>query len=158
MAMQPPNRRRRRCSGRRSSLGLLIGVLAGLVLAGCGGGSAALAPTEASQAQSTSTPQADPHGKALTELRTVVLRTGEISPSPPGSVLHTRLMTGAMPADRTTAVVLSDEDCEPDAAGVSHCRNGLLLADGKRLVVRHYHSMSTVPCLSPGEEVTVLPS
>lgn len=158
MAIQPP--KRRMWSGRRSSLGVLIGVLAGLVLAGCGGGSASVgvAPTDASQAQSISTPKADPHGKALTELRTVVLRRGEISPSPPGSVLNTRLMTGAMPSDRTTAVVLSDEDCEPDAAGVSHCRNRLLLAGGQKLEVRHYHSMSTVPCLSPGEEVTVLPS
>ena len=158
MAMQPPTGRRRRCSGRLALLGLLIGAVAGLVLAGCGGGSAGPAPADTGRAQSTSTPRADPHGTPLRELRTVVLRRGEISPSPPGSVLHTRLETGAMPSGRTTAVVLSDEDCEPDAAGVSHCRNGLLLADGQRLVVRHYHAMSTVPCLSPGEEVTVLPS
>jgi hypothetical protein len=142
------------------SIVLLVGALTGLVLAGCGGGAGdtGLAPASTPQTQSSSAPRVDPHGKPLVELRTVVLRRSTVSPSPPGSVLHTQLMTGAMPAGRTTAVVLSDEDCEPDAEGVSHCRNGLLLAGGKKIVVRHYHKMSTVPCLSPGEKVQILPS
>lgn len=138
------------------SIILLVGALTGLVLAGCGGGGPA--PADAPQTQASSAPTVDPHGTPLAELRTVVLRRGTVSPSPPGSVLHTQLMTGAMPPARTTAVVLTDEDCEPDAAGVSHCRNKLLLAGGRRLVVRHYHKMSIVPCLSPGEEVEVLPA
>ena len=142
---------------RLSSIVLLVGALTGLVLAGCGGGDAGPAPADAPQAQSSSAPRVDPHGTPLVDLRTVVLRRGTVSPSPPGSVLNTQLTTGAMPPGRTTAVVLTDEDCEPDAAGVSHCRNRLLLAGGRRIVVRHYHKMSVVPCLSPGEEVKILP-
>jgi hypothetical protein len=140
------------------SIVLLVGALTGLVLTGCGGGNAGPAPADAPKTQASTAPTVDPHGAPLVERRTVVLRRDTVSPSPPGSLLHTQLMTGAMPAARTTAVVLSDEDCEPDAAGVSHCRNGLLLAGGKRIVVRHFHKMSTVPCLSPGEEVKILPS
>lgn len=142
---------------RLSSLVLLIGTLTGLVLAGCGGDTAGPVPADAPKTEAAPAPTVDPHGTPLAEVRTVVLRRGDISPSPPGSVLHTQLMTGAMPSRHTTAVVLTDEDCEPDAAGISHCRNKLLLAGGRRISVRHNHKMSIVPCLSPGEEVKIQP-
>ncbi len=53
----------------------------------------------------------------------------------------------------TAAVVETDERCQPDRLGVSHCLNRLRLADGRRLLVRHDHRMADSPCLSPGERV-----
>jgi hypothetical protein len=52
-------------------------------------------------------------------------------------------------------VVLTDEQCQPDAAGVSHCLNTIRLTSGQTIAVRHPHRMSEVPCLAPGERVTV---
>ena len=88
-------------------------------------------------------------------LRTLVVspRNSDPVPSQPGRTLHARLTSGRMPSAATTAVVTSDEDCAPDAAGISNCLNRLRLADGTRLAVRHPHRMAEVPCLSPGERV-----
>lgn len=77
-----------------------------------------------------------------------------------GSFPYTRteslhLLSGSPPAKETTAVTLTDTDCQPDAHGISHCVNELRLADGSVIVLRHDHAMHTVPCLSPGERVTV---
>lgn len=63
---------------------------------------------------------------------------------------------GAPPARTTAGVVLTDTDCAADANGISHCRNVVRLAGGKRLVLRHDHRMSNDPCLSPGEHVRVI--
>jgi hypothetical protein len=66
------------------------------------------------------------------------------------------LLAGALPRQgRVTAVVLSDTDCTPDARGLSHCTNELLLADGERISVRDNHDMRRYPCLTPGETVEV---
>lgn len=65
------------------------------------------------------------------------------------------LMSGTIPARRTTAVVQTDTNCEPDAYGISHCSNILRLADGSLMEVRHDHNMQIYPCLDPGETVTV---
>jgi hypothetical protein len=88
-------------------------------------------------------------------LRTLVVspRHSDPVPSRPGRTLHARLTGGRMPRAAITAVVTSDEDCAPDAAGISNCLNRLRLADGTRLAVRHPHRMAEVPCLSPGERV-----
>ncbi len=88
-------------------------------------------------------------------LRTLlVFRGTEPSPSE-GTALRAQLLDGRVPAGRTVAVVLTDEDCAPDGQGISHCANALRLPNGNTLTVRHPHSMAVVPCLTPGERVLV---
>ena len=41
---------------------------------------------------------------------------------------------------------------------VSRCRNEMQLQDGSRIVLRHPHDMSAVPCLAPGEDVLLVPA
>lgn len=53
------------------------------------------------------------------------------------------------------ATVLTDDNCEPDQHGISHCLNELRYEDGTVATVRHDHSMATDACLSPGERVIV---
>jgi hypothetical protein len=65
------------------------------------------------------------------------------------------LTKGKRPATATTATVVSDTDCAADRNGISHCANILRLASGRRITVRHDHSMMNDPCLSPGERVHV---
>ena len=65
------------------------------------------------------------------------------------------LLSGAMPHGTVKATVTTDENCDPDAQGYSHCRNDLRLADGSVLHLRHNHPMGMVACLAPGEEVIV---
>lgn len=99
----------------------------------------------------------DPHGTALPETRSVSLSRS--MPSPSGfDGLHAKLVSGAMPAAPLTATVLSDEQCQPDARGISHCLNRMRLADGTELEVRHPHDMTKVACLAPGEHVRLVPS
>jgi hypothetical protein len=57
------------------------------------------------------------------------------------------------PAREQFAEVVTDENCEPDAEGVSHCSNNIKLKNGKILRVQHAHRMHEVPCLVPGEKV-----
>ena len=99
----------------------------------------------------------DPHGTALPAERSVALSEG--MPSPSGfDGLHAKLVAGAMPAAAVTATVLTDEQCQPDARGISHCLNRLRLPDGTELAVRHPHDMTKVACLAPGERVRLVPS
>lgn len=79
-------------------------------------------------------------------------------PSPPGGRLHAFFVSGRMPGGPSAATVLTDEDCAPDRRGVSRCLNRLQLASGRTLAIRHPHSMMEVPCLSPGERVSVRPA
>lgn len=96
--------------------------------------------------------------KAPGEPRTVVV--GSMTDSLPGTsneagYLMTNLRAGQIPAGATTATVLTDTNCEPDADGVSHCLNDLQI--GKIVItVQHHHQMHSVPCLSPGETVTLM--
>ena len=93
------------------------------------------------------------------EMRVLMVGTGEDrGASTPGGALVGMLMTGDMPSGEMRATVLTDADCAPDAQGYSHCRNDLRMADGSALTVRHVHRMSEVPCLSPGEEILVVPA
>lgn len=54
-----------------------------------------------------------------------------------------------------SGVVTSDTNCAPDAQGLSHCRNGIALPDGRRLTVIDTHMMSRNPCLEPGERISM---
>ena len=56
---------------------------------------------------------------------------------------------------RTFGVVLSDTNCEPDAQGLNHCRNGIRLADGSTINLIDNHMMSRYRCLQPGETVSL---
>ena len=100
---------------------------------------------------------ADPHGTALPAQRQVQLSL--VMPSPSSSDgLHAKLVSGTMPTAATQATVLSDEECQPDARGVSHCLNRLRLRNGSEIQVRHPHVMTMVACLAPGEHVRLVPT
>lgn len=99
----------------------------------------------------------DPHGVALPAERTVQLSYTMPGPSASDG-LHAKLIAGEMPSTAVEATVLSDEDCAPNGLGISHCLNRLRLGDGTEIVVRHPHDMDVVPCLSPGENVRLLPA
>lgn len=71
-------------------------------------------------------------------------------------VTTVRLVKGTV-ARRMRAVVLTDMRCNPDAQGVSHCLNDMRLANGAVVRVVHDHRMATMPCLAPGEQVTITP-
>jgi hypothetical protein len=58
---------------------------------------------------------------------------------------------------RMGAIVLTDTRCNPDARGVSHCLNRMRLTNGTVITVQHDHRMMDMPCLSPGERVTLTP-
>jgi hypothetical protein len=70
-------------------------------------------------------------------------------------VLMANLRDGHIPTGATSAVVLSDSNCEPDADGISHCLNDLNIG-GVVVTVQHHHNMGKVPCLSPGETITLM--
>ncbi|PQJ35956.1 hypothetical protein BSZ35_16315 [Salinibacter sp. 10B] len=85
--------------------------------------------------------------------RTVVVNLTD-TPSTTGE-LHATLVSGELSSGAHEATVLSDRDCAPDANGISHCLNELALGD-TRITVRHHHRMNEIPCLRPGETVTVI--
>ena len=100
--------------------------------------------------------RADPHGTALPAQRR--LEISSVMPSPSNADgLHAKLVRGTMPRNAVEAVVLTDEECAPDASGISHCLNRLRLPDGSDIQVRHPHDMTQVPCLAPGERVRLVP-
>lgn len=72
-------------------------------------------------------------------------------------VTHVRLMNGTV-MRRMHATVMTDTRCSPDARGVSHCINRMRLANGMVVTAIHDHRMMDMPCLSPGEQVTLAPS
>ncbi len=68
-----------------------------------------------------------------------------------------QVVDGGLPADgvRASGVVLSDTNCEPDAQGLNHCRNGIRLENGNTINVIDNHMMSRNRCLEPGETVSL---
>jgi hypothetical protein len=97
-------------------------------------------------------------GDSKAALRTVVIAgPGEPLPfmSETGSVLMASLERGQLPIGAASATVLTDANCQPDQEGVSHCLNELDVGTAK-VLVRHHHKMSQVPCLTPGEQVNIL--
>ena len=85
-----------------------------------------------------------------------ILRVDRPEKGAGAQVTTVRMLHGSL-AHRTRARVLSDTRCTPDAHGVSHCLNRLRLADGRTVTVVHDHRMATMPCLSPGEHVSLTP-
>lgn len=124
-----------------AGLGLLIGFL------GITGG-----PTDSSPESSVSS--------AAQQLRTVSVYPSADQPnrSTPDSLVRVQIERGRLPDGQSRGIVVTDENCEPDAEGISHCLNQIRLADGESIRVRHSHDMSEVPCLAPGEQVEVQPA
>ncbi|NJO82049.1 MAG: hypothetical protein HC828_04120 [Blastochloris sp.] len=96
--------------------------------------------------------------KALGDPRTVVV--GGMTDSLPGTsnaagYLMTNLRSGQIPEGATSAVVLTDTNCAPDADGISHCLNDLQIGN-VIVTVQHHHAMAEISCLSPGETVTLM--
>lgn len=69
--------------------------------------------------------------------------------------LRATLVSGSVSVGEHEARVLSDRNCAPDEEGISHCLNEIEL-DGEVLTIQHHHRMNEVPCLRPGETVTVM--
>jgi hypothetical protein len=115
--------------------------------------SAVLLSERASRSTSVSV---DLHGRTLPEARQVQLSLEMPSPSNSDG-LHAKLVSGTMPTAPLQATVLSDQECQPDARGVSRCLNRLRLPDGSEIHVRHPHEMAKIPCLTPGEQVWLVP-
>ena len=90
--------------------------------------------------------------------RAVLVSRAMPMPSADARRLSAMLEQGAMPDGPLMAEVMTDTDCTPDARMISRCRNVMRLADGRRIVLRHPHDMSDVPCLAPGERVRLMPS
>jgi hypothetical protein len=70
--------------------------------------------------------------------------------------VYVQLIDGAIPAGVTRLTVLTDENCAPDADGVSHCINRVQFDTGQgtaQAVLQHHHRMSEESCLAPGEVV-----
>jgi hypothetical protein len=68
------------------------------------------------------------------------------------------LVDGTIPQGVKQLAVLTDENCVPDADGVSHCLNRVRFAGpaGKgEATLRHHHRMAEEPCLAPGEMVVL---
>jgi hypothetical protein len=90
--------------------------------------------------------------------RTVVIAPGGAelpNLSAADKLLMTSLVGGQLPSQAMQAIVQTDSNCQPDEHGVSHCLNELAIGS-VTLMVRHHHKMSDVPCLTPGETVTIL--
>ena len=90
--------------------------------------------------------------------RTVLLSRAMPMPSAHERRLSAMLEEGTMPPRPMMADVMTDADCAPDGQMISRCRNVMRLADGRRLVLRHPHDMSKIPCLAPGERVRLIPA
>ena len=71
-------------------------------------------------------------------------------------VTYVHMLKGTI-GHRVRGLVLTDDRCNPDAHGVSHCLNRVRLASGAVVTVVHDHRMMDMPCLSPGEHVTLSP-
>jgi len=70
-----------------------------------------------------------------------------------------QLESGEIPDGVTRLTVLTDENCQPDADGVSHCRNRVAFetATGPgEAALRHHHRMSEEPCLAPGQTIELV--
>jgi hypothetical protein len=70
-----------------------------------------------------------------------------------------QLELGTIPSDVSFLTVLTDEDCMPDADGVSHCLNRIEFetAEGvQQAALRHHHKMAEEPCLTPGQTLELV--
>jgi len=59
-------------------------------------------------------------------------------------------------AGQTTGVVKADTNCKPVEKGLTNCIGIITAADGAELHFNYTHDMSTQPCLTAGDQVTVM--
>jgi len=66
-----------------------------------------------------------------------------------------QVIGGSLPRNGKSVVgtVISDTDCDPDAEGLSHCHNEILLPGGKKLTVIDSHNMHRNRCLGGGDRI-----
>ena len=102
--------------------------------------------------------EATAEGTGSAALRTVLVVTEGDPLSESATQLTVRFVKGVMPTHVMETEVLTDESCEPDAQGISHCINTMRLETGEKLTVVHNHPMHTVACPYPGETVRISPS
>jgi hypothetical protein len=137
---------------RLSRLGGALAVLAALALSGCAASNDAASTARTVVVADSARPLPR---TAFFALRDCLGRPATCVNGAEGVVVAYRVQ-GVAPFAAADAVVLTDESCEPDRFGVSHCLNRLRLASGRELTVRHDHNMGNDPCLTPGESVRVL--
>jgi hypothetical protein len=78
-------------------------------------------------------------------------------PGLPMETLH--FFTGVVPATPTEGLVLTDDNCQPDAKGISHCLNKVKFPNGDTVIFVHDHMMDHgnmhmkggTPCIVPGD-------
>ena len=98
-----------------------------------------------------------PHFQAAIERRLSITTDAEVSKSQDHVLVQ--IESGSIPPDVTRLTVLTDENCQPDQDGVSHCLNRVTFQTAQgtgEAVLRHNHRMSEVPCLAPGETVVLV--
>ena len=98
-----------------------------------------------------------PHFQTAIERRLSVTTDAVVSKS--HDHVQVQLVSGTIPPDVTRLTVVTDENCQPDQDGVSHCLNRVTYQSAQGMgeaVVRHNHRMSEVPCLAPGETVVLV--
>lgn len=141
-------------------VGAVVGLVAIVIGAGAllGSGSRGAQPGKTNAIRPAAT-HTDTAHTAPTATRTLVVSAmREPAPSLPGATMRAVRVGGTIPARASLASVMTDEDCAPDAAGVSHCINKVRLQSGAVLTVRHPHRMAQVPCMTPGERIRVQPA
>jgi hypothetical protein len=78
----------------------------------------------------------------------------------PGLPLETlHYWSGTVPSTPTEGLVLTDDNCQPDAKGISHCLNKVKFPNGNTVIFVHDHMMDHgsmhmtggTPCIVPGD-------
>jgi hypothetical protein len=101
-------------------------------------------------------PTAVPHFRTA-DIRVQITEDPEISRNQ--DPVYVQLEQGTIPSDVSFLTVLTDDDCVPDADGVSHCLNRVEFerADGvQNAALRHHHKMAEEPCLTPGQTLELV--
>lgn len=98
-----------------------------------------------------------PHYQAAELRRVVIVPDAQVSRGQDPVLVQ--LIDGAIPSGVTQLLVLTDQNCVPDADGVSHCINQVrfITADGVgEATLQHHHRMAEEPCLAPGETIALV--
>jgi hypothetical protein len=106
--------------------------------------------------QAAADPTAVPHFRTA-DIRVRITEEPEISRNQ--DPVFVQLDQGTIPSEVSFLTVLTDENCQPDVDGVSHCLNRVEFetADGvQQAALRHHHKMAEEPCLAPGQTLELV--
>lgn len=70
-----------------------------------------------------------------------------------------QLVSGQIPANVATLTVVTDENCQADQNGVSHCLNRVQFQTSQgsgEATLQHHHRMAEESCLTPGETLQLV--